>query len=265
MNKNINENLLGQNTINDIEENKNENEVQLNPEEPENLLKEKDPQNLNNKIQSNILDEKIFLFPEARNRKMNDIKSDISDASVNSEKKLFKVIYRKTHNCQSKDNITQSIITSFINFLLKFINNIIFEKLNKKDIFNIGHEIKSKIKLADILNLKVKEILAFQSTNIINNKNEEQIQEIKKNDSSLNKLFETPVIFLFKDIYYNEKKIKQINLMKYGIEGLNFEINDEIPTYEKLKERFKDNLPKLKIMDEVIQRFVNHQKFKISK
>ena len=149
--------------------------------------------------------------------------------------------------------------------MLKFINNIIFEKLNKKDIFNIGHEIKSKIKLADILNLKVKEILAFQSTNIINNKNEEQIQEIKKNDSSLNKLFETPVIFLFKDIYYNEKKIKQINLMKYGIEGLNFEINDEIPTYEKLKERFKDNLPKIKIMDEVIQRFVNHQKFKISK
>ena len=107
--------------------------------------------------------------------------------------------------------------------------------------------------------------MAFQSTNIINNKNEEQIQEIKKNDSSLNKLFETPVIFLFKDIYYNEKKIKQINLMKYGIEGLNFKINDEIPTYEKLKERFKDNLPKIKIMDEVIQRFVNHQKFKISK
>ena len=62
MNKNINENLLGQNTINDIEENKNENEVQLNLEEPGNLLKEKDPQNLNNKIQSNILDEKIFLF-----------------------------------------------------------------------------------------------------------------------------------------------------------------------------------------------------------
>ena len=113
---------MGQNTINDIEENKNKNEVQLNPEEPENLLKEKDPQNLNNKIQSNILDEKIFLFPEARNRKINDIKSDISDASVNSEK-IFKVIYRKTHNCQSKDNITQSIITSFINFLLKFINN----------------------------------------------------------------------------------------------------------------------------------------------
>ena len=99
MNKNINENLLGQNTINDIEENKNENEVQLNLEEPGNLLKEKDPQNLNNKIQSNILDEKIFLFPEARNRKMNDIKSDINDASVNSEKKLFEVFYRKTHNC----------------------------------------------------------------------------------------------------------------------------------------------------------------------
>jgi hypothetical protein len=106
--------------------------------------------------------------------------------------------------------------------------------------------------------------LTFQSKNILNNKNEELIQEIIKNDSSLNKLLDTPAIFLFKDIYYNEKKIKQIDLKKYGIEGLNFEINEEIPTYEKLKEKYKNNKAKVNIMDGIIQSFIaKSQKFKI--
>jgi len=256
---------MRKNTNNNKEENKKENEVQLNSKGPENLLNEKDPHNLNNKIQYNILDEKL-LFPDLTNRsEKNNIKRNISNSNENADNKIFNVIYRPTHDGQAKDNIKQAIVTSFINFLLNFINNIIFKKLNKKDIFHIGWEIKSKIKLADIKKLKVKEILTFQSKNIINNKNEELIKEIIKNDSSVNKLLDTPAIFLFKDIYYNKEKIKQIDYKKYGIEGLNFEINEGIPTYEKLKERFKDNQPKINIMDEVIQNFVKPHKFKISK
>ena len=210
-------------------------------------------------------DEKKFLFSKPTNRKKNNIDDDINNTNENSEKKIFEVIYRHTHDSKAKDNIKQSIKTSFINFLVKFINNIVFTKLNKKDMFYIDYKIKSKIKLADILKLKIKEILAFQSENNINNKNEEHIQEIKKNDSSFNKLFETPAINIFKDIYYNENKIKQIDLKKYGIEGLNFEINEEIPTYEKLKEKFKDNKAKVNIMDGVIKKYIaEHQKFKIS-
>ena len=255
---------MEQNTINNIEENKNENDFQLNAKEPEILLNEKEPQNLYNKFQSNILDEKQILFSKPINRKKKNIKNDISNANENSKKKIFKVIYRYTHDNHSKDDIRQSIIRSFINFLIKFINNIIFKKLHKKYKFYIGHKIKSKIKFADILKLKVKEILTFQSKNIINNKNEEHIKNIKKNDSSFNILFETPAIFLFKDIYYNEKKIKQIDLKKYGIEGLNFEINEEIPTYEKLKEKYKNNKAKVNIMDGIIQSFIaKSQKFKI--
>ena len=106
--------------------------------------------------------------------------------------------------------------------------------------------------------------MTFQSKDIINNKNEEHIKEIKKSDSSFNILFETPAIVLFNDIYYNEKKIKQIDLKKYGIEGLNFEINEEIPTYEKLKEKYKHNIAKVNIMDGIIQSFfAKNQKFKI--
>ena len=41
MNKNINENFMGQNTNNNKEENKNENEVQFNSKGPENLFNEK--------------------------------------------------------------------------------------------------------------------------------------------------------------------------------------------------------------------------------
>ena len=257
---------MGQNTNNNKEENKNENEVQLNSKGPENLLNEKDPHKLNNKIQYNILDEKKLLFPDPTNRsEKNNITSDISNANKKPDNKIFNVVYRPTHDSQAKDNIKQTIVTSFINFLLNFINNIIFKKLNKKDIFNIGWEIILKIKLADIKKLKVKKILTFQSKNIINNKNEELIKEIIQKDSSVNKLLDTPAISLFKDIYYNKEKIKQIDYKKYGIEGLNFEINEKIPTYENLKERFKDNQPKINIMDEVIQNFVNPHKFKISK
>jgi hypothetical protein len=266
MHNNINENSKRQDTNNNREVNKNDNKFQKNLEEPENPLNKKELHSLNNKVQSNILNEKKILFPDTTNRgEKNKIKSNISNPNENSENKIFKVIYRPTHNCHAKDNIRQSIVTSFINFLLSFINNIVFKKLNKKGIFIIGCEIKTKIKLADIKKLKVKEILTFQSKNIINNKNEELIQEIIKQDSSLNKILEIPAIFLFKDIYYNKEKIKQIDLKKYEIEGLNFEINEEIQTYEKLKESFKDNQTKVKIMDEVIQNFVSPQKFNISK
>lgn len=265
MSKNINENLIGQNTINNIEDNKNGYEIKLNPEEPEIPINEKDPKILNNNIQSNISDDKNILFSELTNREKNNNKNNINNMNENAKNKIFNVIYRHTHDSQAKDNISQSIITSFINCLLKFINYIILKKLNKKDIFNIDHKIKSKIKLANILELKVKEILAFQSKDILNNKIEKQIEEIQKNDSSLNKLFETPAIILFKDIYYNENQSKLIDLKKYGIDELNFEINEEIPTYEKLKEKFKDNLLKVNKMNEVIQKFVKNKKFKIEK
>ena len=72
MSKNINENLMKQNTINIIEENKNENDFQLNAKEPEILLNEKEPQNLYNKSQSNILDEKQILFSKPTNRKKKE-------------------------------------------------------------------------------------------------------------------------------------------------------------------------------------------------
>jgi len=265
MSKNINEKLIGQNTINNIKDNKNGYEIKLNPEEPEIPINEKDPKILNNNIQSNISDDKNILFSELTNREKNNNKNNINNMNENAKNKIFNVIYRHTHDSQAKDNISQSIITSFINCLLKFINYIILKKLNKKDIFNIDHKIKSKIKLANILELKVKEILAFQSKDIINNIIEKQIEEIQKNDSSLNKLFETPAIILFKDIYYNENQSKLIDLKKYGIDGLNFEINEEIPTYEKLKEKFKDNLLKVNKMNEVIQKFVKNKKFKIEK
>lgn len=269
MNKNKNENQIRQNTINNIEENRKGNELQLNSEEPENRLNKIDSQNLNNNIQLTFLDEKNVLFHGFTKRKKKRMKKINNNLSIENEKqknKIFKVNYRNFHSCHSKDDIIQSIINNFINFLVKFSNDVIFKKLKRKDMLNnISHIIKSKIKIKHILLLTVEQILTFKCKNIIDNKNEEQIREIKIIDSSLKKLFETHAIKLFKDIYYNTNKIKQIDLKKYEIEGIIYEINEEIPTYEKLKEKYKDNKRKVVIMDKVIKRFVKPQKFKITK
>jgi len=54
--------------------------------------------------------------------------------------------------------------------------------------------------------------LAFQSENNINNKNEQHILEIKKNDSSLNKLFETPAIIIFKEEYITNNQLYHLTI-----------------------------------------------------
>ncbi len=103
MRKKINENPMGQITINNSEENKSKNDSQLNSEEPEKFLNEIVPQNLFDKFQSNILDEKKYLFSKPTNRRKNNIEDDISNANENSEKKIFEVIYRYTHDSKAKD------------------------------------------------------------------------------------------------------------------------------------------------------------------
>ena len=82
-----------------------------------------------------------------------------------------------------------------------------------------------------------------------NNYNVNQFNKYKNIISpSLDGLFRTPVIDLFLDIYaktdFKNQKEKEIDLKAYGVEGLVFKIDDDIPTYEKLKESNKDNQKK---------------------
>ena len=200
--------------------------------------------------------------------------------------KIFKVIYRNIHDAEAKDNIKQSIITNFINFFITFINFVISKKLNTNDkIFHIHFQTKNKIKVNDIAKLTVKKLLLFESD--VNDKNKKNNNKKKNTESeynlnqfnkikniispSLDKLFETPVIDLFVDIYaktdFKNQNEKEIDLTIYGVEGIIFKIDENIPTYEKLRDNNKDNNRKINIMDDIKNEIINlkRKKFKVEK
>ena len=103
-----------------------------------------------------------------------------------------------------------------------------------------------------------------------NNYNVNQFNKYKNIISpSLDELFKTPVIDLFLDIYaktdFKNQNEKEIDLKAYGVEGLVFKIDDDIPTYEKLKENYKDNQKKIIIMDDIKKEIINLKKRNIFK
>ena len=289
MSNNINETHKKNNTSSNNEKNKCEKNIQLISKKLEKDEKDRESKDLlqrtldnNNKINVNL--NKINCNFEQKNLENSNEK--ISNKIIGQKDKIFKVNYRNIHDGDAIDNIKQSIVTSFINFFISFINDIVGKKLNSKEnFFHISYQLKSKIKIEDIMELTVKQLLLFESqkkakknegyNKIENNENiynVNQFNKIKNSvGNSLNKLFDTPVINLFRDIYakkdFKNKNEKIIDLKIYGIERIQFKLNDNIPTYEKLKESNKDNKKKLNIMDEIIQKIINHKKifFKIKK
>ena len=202
------------------------------------------------------------------------------------KKKRFK---RKRHDGYSEDNIKQSIIRHFISFLLDFINIIVNKRIKnksntKKEIkFKIGHKMKEKIKVKDLKELTVEQLLvnfSFKSKKNeimnnetktpINNYNEKQLEEIRNLiGSSLNQFFETKVIKIFQDIYYGKKtkKVQKANnvMKKYGIEGMTINLKN-FNKYEKLRKKNFKNKDKLKIMDNIIKnKFKEKNLFEIKK
>ena len=183
---------------------------------------------------------------------------------------------KKTHDANSKDNIRQSIIRHFINFLLNFINLVVNKIINtqytnKKEIkFKISYKVKESIKVKDIVGLNVENILLFSPIKnekngmIMNNEiktpNQKELIEIRKIiGSSLDLFFETKVIDIFKEIYCQKEKI--IDLKKYGIEGININLNKfkNIQNYQRLRKKTKKNKEKLRNMDFIIDNeFINH-------
>ena len=281
----INENNKMLNISSNANKNINRITFPLNEKEPEEKKKDEDPKIILNKKLVNNFNENNSL--QTNNElTLNSGQKNINNISDNSnifekKNKIFKVVYRNIHDGDSLDNIKQSIINHFINFFIMFINFIISEKLKEKELkFQIDCNLKTKIKFEDILGLTVEQLLTIESTKNIktnkneNNKNYNIINKIRKTiGSSLNNLFETPVIDLFRDIYAKDYSNNiyetQIELKEYGIEGIKFKINEDIPTYEKLKEKFKNNLKKIKLMNDLVQnKLINPQKpkmFKIKK
>ena len=275
MSRNINENDEKQNTSSKEEKNLNNIKISSNVNELE-----EDKKYIESKISSNkTLVNNINVNYEPNNlNNTNEIFNNFEQ-----KYKIFKVNYRNIHDGDARDNIKQSIITNFINFFIIFINYIICKKLKTNNkIFHISYQLKSKIKIEDISELNVKQLLFFvhknnrneksnnKKDNMENNYNVNQFNKYKNIISpSLDELFKTPVIDLFLDIYaktdFKNQNEKEIDLKAYGVEGLVFKIDDDIPTYEKLKENYKDNQKKIIIMDDIKKEIINLKKRNIFK
>lgn len=237
---------------------------------------------LNNKNENNTNESPKYLEENNNLNNTNKIK-DLSKQN----KKIFNIRKekknkwkRKKHDANSKDNIKQIIIRHFINFFVIFIN-LFVRKITKNKVitFKIGYKDKRRIKSGNILELNVEKMLLLfsPSKNKNNGKNDNKEKEPKYNynqnqlieirnsiGSSLDILFKTRVINIFKDIYISKEK--KIDLKKYGFEGIVLKLNKNIKAYEKLRRKYRGNKTKLKIMDNIIDtKFMNVKKFKIKK
>ena len=210
------------------------------------------------------------------------------------KERIFKIFKIRRHNCFSNDNNVNIIIRHFVNFFLNFINLVINEilrneNINQKIDFKINYEIKRYITIDFITSKKVEDLLKFKleknhKRQIINSKlinmhkkqngknyiidieksvkaNEKQIiklKNIKNIESQLNKLFETKIIDIFKELYVKNK----IDLSLYGIDGNNLDLGKKFQTFEKIRDKYKDNEKKLQIFDNLIKDKFIAKKFK---
>lgn len=265
----INENI-GQNSFTIYGENIHNNCFPSNAKELEEQKKGNAPKN---SFETNLINN--------INEKENNFRINIDSTE---KKKIFKVNYRNYHSGDDSDNLKQMVIRDFLSFFIGFINYIIKKKIKEEEKknkrfpktelleFKIGYQLKTKIKFEDIIKLKVEQLLSFESFNNINNekKDEKKIEEIKSIfGSSLDRLLETQVLDIFKEIYHRKiqnESDKDVDLKKYGIEGISFKITDEIPTYQKLKDKYISNTFKINKMDQIVDsNIIKPKLFKIKK
>ena len=254
-----------------------QNKFQANPKENEER-KEQDlsKSNTNNEVSKKINSKTIQKFIRKRKKQML------------FKKRIFKIIKKRRHNSFSNDNNANIIIKHFVNFFLNFINLTINEilrinNINKKIDFKINFVLKSYISVDFITSKKVEDLLKFKlQPNQKNQKNNtEQIDmHIKRNEkkyiidveksikenlkqikilknieninSQLKNLFETKIIYIFKNLYVENKKEK-IDLSVYGIDKIKLDLDKKFQTFEIIRNKYKDNEKKLGIFDNLIK------------
>ena len=164
----------------------------------------------------------------------------------------------KKHDSYAQDNNITIIIKHFVTFFLDFINLAVNKGINLKTNlkvtnsqeikFVMNYKIKGNIYIEDIKTKTVEDLLKIKEKNrtyknnrkkiteiqknneelnlkkdivIQKETNEEKLKEIKKDEylgSSFDKLFKTPIIDIFKEIYIKNKK--EIDLEIYGIKNI---------------------------------------------
>ena len=258
-------------TSNNVKDNSNKSLNSLKAQDPEFKKEERVPmtiENINEDIEFNgvstsLSDRKLI------SNENNNINEKIS---FNKRKKIFKVVTSKRHSGDDIDNIKQMIITDFINFFIVFINFIIEKAMpkNQNIKFQIGYQLKPKIKIENINILTVEELLIFKNTtmeNLNGKENKEKIKNIRNIiGNSLDQLLKTEVFYLFKNIY--AKKIqneydKEIDLNQFGLKGIIFKLDEGIPLFQKKLENYKDKKIKVELMEKIVDKLINNKKKKL--
>ena len=235
-------------------------------------------ENLNISGENNLIENNIINICNSNTNQVNENLNILGERNL-----IFQVNKRIIHSGNDKDNVRIIIIRDFITLFITFVNYII-RIINGNDNFEfqICYQLKSKIKLEDIIIDTVKNLLSSfaivkdkkkgdKDNNIENKDNENIVEFIKKLPSSLDILFNKHVIDIFKDIYakniHNETD-KVIDLNNYGLRGKVFILDEKVHIYQKLRDKYKNNKIKILLMDQIVDSLKNPPKknmFKIKK
>jgi hypothetical protein len=162
----------------------------------------------------------------------------------NNKKKTY------VHTRNKFDNIATKIQVSYINFLIDFINNILYS-LNMSDLkfYNLDANFKKEnntIKKRQALKEKsigdiIKTEISSKYTSLDKNSNSMTYEKIKNNGlNDVMEILNQKYIFFFDKVYYRNLRI--FNLKEFGLMDLEIKLPNNIELYENVLIKNNKNL-----------------------
>lgn len=169
---------------------------------------------------------------------------------TNKNQFIFLGKKKKKSRKYDEDSIKKKIINHYINFIVKFINIIIWELLKKNDMhfnydlqfYNLDYKYKKKL-YNTFYNLKIEDVIKTKKSSKYKKEsysNEEVCKIIKKEEKLrvVAEILEHKLLFFFEKIYEDKRK-KKYNLKDFGLIDLEIDLPNQIELYEDLKEKGK--------------------------
>lgn len=238
----------------------------------------RDPFNLIVPNNSFIFDDIHFSFKDENIYELNKDETQEKDVLKNINYPQKKISGRKRknlldnngkyHDKSRNDNILRKINGHFLNFTIKFINEVLkyfnITSNNKNDEFyDINGKYKKLINrtnFSSISNKMISELLTLENNNkfTIKNHNKDLLNKIKNiNNEIINKILSKKYIDIFKEVFYLNKK-------EIIYEGLKLVLPITFEDFLKDIKANEDNLYKMRI-EEVIKKYYYQEKFIVKK
>lgn len=163
----------------------------------------------------------------------------------------------KVHNNKSSDNILRKIQVHFMSFIINYANKVLQHFNFKEKFFKINYDFKKNVKLENfnkLKNLEIGEILRqniskkFKIEDIKHNKN--LYEKVVNKNENIKYIFSDLYVNLFKNIFYQNKRIIYFNVNGEDIfiDLKNIEMFEDI-----LEKNYQNNQD-----DEYIQKIKNY-------